>query len=83
MPCVTRPKAVFGFISYPCQLSLEHDGTSIFDFSQTSLSPPVMFILNDGVGLFAKRIEIILNTTPQMLRISTENFGLMQLTAAD
>ena len=47
------------------------------------LASSVIFILDDGVGLFAKRIEIILNTTPQMLRISAENFGLMQLTAAD
>jgi len=53
VPCLTRPKAVFGFISRP--------------------SPPGIFILDDGVGLVAKRIEIIPSTTPQMLRISSEN----------
>ena len=40
---------------------------------QTRPSPPGIFILDDGVGLVAKRIEIIPNTTPQMLRISSEN----------
>ena len=30
-------------------------------------------MLDDGVGLVAKRIEIIPSTTPQMLRISSEN----------
>ena len=34
---------------------------------------PGIFILDDGVGLVAKRIEIIPSTTPQMLRISSEN----------
>jgi hypothetical protein len=36
-------------------------------------SPPGIFILDDGVGLVAKRIEIIPSTTPQMLCISSEN----------
>ena len=40
---------------------------------QSRPSPPGIFILNNGVGLVAKRIEIIPSTTPQMLRISLEN----------
>ena len=52
---------------------LEHDDTVMLDCSQTRPSPPGIFILDDGVGLVAKRIEIIPNTTPQMLRISSEN----------
>ena len=40
---------------------------------QTRPSPPGILILDDGVGLVAKRIEIIPSTTPQMLRISSEN----------
>ena len=51
----------------------EHDDTVMLDCSQTRPSPPGIFILDDGVGLVAKRIEIIPNTTPQMLRISSEN----------
>ena len=52
---------------------LEHDDTVMLDCSQTHPSPPGIFILDDGVGLVAKRIEIIPSTTPQMLRISSEN----------
>lgn len=52
---------------------LEHDDTVMLDCSQTHPSPPGIFILDDGVGLVTKRIEIISSTTPQMLRISSEN----------
>ena len=52
---------------------LEHDDTVMLDYSQTRPSPPGIFILDDGVGPVAKRIEIIPSTTPQMLRISSEN----------
>jgi phage repressor protein C with HTH and peptisase S24 domain len=38
---------------------LEHDDTVMLDCSQTRPSPPGIFILDDGVGLVAKRIEII------------------------
>ena len=41
--------------------------------SQPRPPPPGIFILDDGVGLVAKRIEIIPNTTMQMLHISLEN----------
>ena len=40
---------------------LEHDDTVMLDCSQTRPSPPGIFILDDGVGLVAKRIEIIPN----------------------
>ncbi len=52
---------------------LEHDDTVMLDCSQARPSPPGIFFLDDGVGLVAKRIEIIPNTTPQMLSISSEN----------
>lgn len=52
---------------------LEHDDTVMLDCSQTRPSPPGIFILDDGFGLVAKRIEIIPSTTPQMLRILSEN----------
>jgi len=59
----------------PMVMLLEHDGTVMLDCSQTRLAPSGIFILNDGVGLVAKRIEIIPNTTPQILRISSENLA--------
>ena len=52
---------------------LDHDDTVMLDCSQTRPSPPGILILDDGVGLVARRIEIILGATPQMLRISSEN----------
>ena len=66
VPYSTRPKVVFGFISRPLPIA-------VINCSQTYPSPSGIFILDLGVGLVAKRIEIIPSTTPQMLRISAEN----------
>ena len=52
---------------------LKYDATVMLDCSQARPSPPGIFILDDGVGLVAKRIEIIPSNTLQMLRISSEN----------
>ena len=68
MPYSTRPKVVFGFISRPLPIAA-------INCSQTLPSPPGIFILDGGVGLVTKRIEIIPSTTPQMLRISLENLA--------
>jgi hypothetical protein len=62
VPYSTRPKVVFGFISRPLPIAA-------INCSQTHPSPSGIFILDDGVGLVAKRSEIIPSTTPQMLRI--------------
>ena len=68
MPCSTRPKVVFGFISRPLPIAA-------IDCSQTRPSPPGIFILDDGVDLVVKDIEIIPSTTPQMLRVFAENLA--------
>ena len=68
MPYSTRPKVVFGFISRPLPIAA-------INCSQTHPSPSGIFILDNGVSLVAKRIEIIPSTTPQMLRISAENLA--------
>ena len=66
MPYSTRPKVVFGFISRPLPIAA-------INCSQTHPSPSGIFILDNGVGLVAKRNAIIPSTTPQMLPISLEN----------
>ena len=43
------------------------------NFSQTHSSPPGIFVLDDGVGLVAKRIEIIPSTTPRTLRFPSKD----------
>ena len=68
MPYSTHPKVVFGFISHPRPIAA-------INCSQTHPLPSGIFILDNGVGLVAKRIEIIPSTTPQMLRISVENLA--------
>ena len=68
VPCSTRPKVVFGFISHPLPIAA-------INCSQTHPSPSGIFILDNGVGLVAERIEIIPSTTSQMLRISLENLA--------
>ncbi|MDB9889855.1 hypothetical protein OAD74_00520 [Alphaproteobacteria bacterium] len=66
MPYSTHPKVVFGFISRPLPIAT-------INCSQTHQSPSGIFILDNGVSLVAKRIEIIPNITPQILRVSVEN----------
>ena len=61
----------------------EHDDTVMLDCSPSRRSPPGIFIYGDGVGLFVKRSEKIPNTTPQILRISMEKFGLSHVSMAD
>lgn len=52
---------------------LEEGDTVMVDFAQTQPSPPGIFIIDDGVGLVAKRLDPIPNTNPQMLRLTSEN----------
>ena len=52
---------------------LEHGDTVMLDTDQTRPTPPGIFILHDGLGLVAKRIELVPSTTPQILRICSEN----------
>ncbi len=53
--------------------TLEHGDMVMIDTNRTVPSPPGIFILDDGVGLVAKRVDAIPNTRPQMLRLSSDN----------
>ena len=66
MPYSTRPKVVFGFISRPLPIAA-------INCSQTRPSSSGIFILDNGVGLVAKRIEIIPSTTPRTLRFPSKD----------
>ena len=68
MPYSTCPKVVFGLISRPLPIAT-------INCSQTHPSPSGIFILDNGVGRVAERIEIIPSTTPQMFRVSAENLA--------
>ncbi|MCR9256283.1 MAG: peptidase S24 [Alphaproteobacteria bacterium] len=43
------------------------------DLSRTEPSPPGIFVLNDGFGLVAKRIELIPNSSPPRIAIVSAN----------
>jgi phage repressor protein C with HTH and peptisase S24 domain len=45
----------------------------MIDFGRTSPSPPGIFVLDDGVGLVAKRVDAVPNSFPQQLRLSSDN----------
>ena len=45
----------------------------MIDTARKQPSPPGIFILDDGVGLVAKRVDAVPNTTPPMLRLSSDN----------
>ena len=45
----------------------------LIDLTKTSPSPPGIFVLFDGMGLVAKRLEFIAGSTPPRLRVLTDN----------
>ena len=45
----------------------------MIDTARKLPSPPGIFILDDGVGLVAKRVDTVPNTTPPILRLSSDN----------
>lgn len=69
----------------PAQLRLLHvEGDSmeptlmsgdmvLVDMTRQIPNPPGIFVLNDGMGLVAKRIEAVPNTDPQRIRILSDN----------
>jgi phage repressor protein C with HTH and peptisase S24 domain len=52
---------------------LEHGDVVMVDCTQTQPSPPGIFIVDDGVGLVAKRLDLVPATQPQILRLTSEN----------
>ena len=51
-----------------------HDGDIVLvDMSKKSPTPPGIFVLFDGMGLVAKRLENIPNTDPPAVRIVSDN----------
>ena len=53
--------------------TLEHGDMVMVDTNRTSPSPPGIFVLDDGVGLVAKRVDAVPNSFPQQLRLSSDN----------
>jgi len=53
--------------------TLEDGDMVMIDTGRTSPSPPGIFVLDDGVGLVAKRVDAVLNSFPQQLRLSSDN----------
>jgi len=53
--------------------TLEDGDMVMIDTGRTSPSPPGIFILDDGVGLVAKRVDAVPNSFPQQLRLSSDN----------
>ena len=53
--------------------TLEDGDMLMVDTGRTSPSPPGIFILDDGVGLVAKRVDAVPNSFPQQLRLSSDN----------
>lgn len=45
----------------------------LIDITKKSPTPPGIFVLFDGLGLVAKRLEFISNTTPPAIRIISDN----------
>jgi len=53
--------------------TLEDGDLVMVDTQRRMLSPPGIFILDDGVGLVAKRVDAIPNSWPLALRLSSDN----------
>lgn len=51
-----------------------HDGDAVLvDMSRKSPNPPGIFVLDDGMGLVAKRLEHIPNSDPPAVRVMSDN----------
>ena len=53
--------------------TLQDGDLVMIDGARIAPSPPGVFVLDDGVGLVAKRIDAVPNTDPQELRLSSDN----------
>lgn len=51
-----------------------HDGdTVLVDMTRTVPAPTGIFVLHDGMGLVAKRLELVADSTPPKIRILSDN----------
>ncbi|WP_375697557.1 S24 family peptidase [Pseudophaeobacter sp. TrK17] len=69
-PSMLRIMAVDGDSMVP---TLHAGDTVLVDLNQRSPKPPGVFVLNDGMGLVAKRLEYIPMSDPPMIRIMSDN----------
>ena len=53
--------------------TLEDGDTILLDLSMKRPTPPGIFVLHDGMGLVAKRLEHIPNSDPPKVRILSDN----------
>ena len=53
--------------------TLEDGDTVLVDMNQRSPNPPGIFVLHDGMGLVAKRLEHVPLSDPPRLRIISDN----------
>jgi len=53
--------------------TLEDGDTVLVDMNQKSPVPPGIFVLHDGMGLVAKRLEHIPNSDPPAVRVISDN----------
>ena len=53
--------------------TLEDGDTVLVDMNQKSPLPPGIFVLHDGMGLVAKRLEHIPNSDPPAVRVISDN----------
>lgn len=65
-----RVMAVDGDSMTPTLLSGD---TVLVDLNQRTPQPPGVFVLHDGMGLVAKRLEYIPMSDPTRLRINSDN----------
>jgi phage repressor protein C with HTH and peptisase S24 domain len=53
--------------------TLQDDEVILVDMTQSSPNPPSVFVLHDGMGLVAKRLEFIPMSDPPSVRINSDN----------
>ena len=53
--------------------TLHNDDIVLIDVGRRSPTPPGIFVLHDGMGLVAKRLEHIPNSDPPAVRVISDN----------
>ena len=69
-PSMLRVLAVQGDSMAP---TLQDGDTVLVDLTRRAPNPPGMFVLDDGLGLVAKRLEHIPNSDPPAVRVISDN----------
>ena len=71
--CLTAPLRILRITGDSMMPTLNDGDTILVDMGRKSPYPPGLFVLHDGMGLMAKRIEHIPSSEPPRISVTSDN----------